>query len=170
MLYELWEGPEALVDAEAWRGGAEGDLRAALRLPLDRVACASVGFVSGVPADGTPGVSVLAYDRARAGVAERLEAAEVGLLEPTRRDAERVGFVNKNVHRSATDPDLLMLYENWLRREDFVAFNGEAKPPYLERYYEEARPGQPDGFTAFQRVTEWRLLCDAEVRPPGLPR
>jgi len=111
-------------------------------------------------------VSVLAYERTREGRAGALIAATTALFPPIREDVGRVGIINVNWHQSASDPDQLVLYENWRRWADFVAYNDEdAMPPYLRPYAEQAGVGRPDGLVAVERMTEWTLLGEAEVRP-----
>ena len=41
-------------------------------------------------------------------------------------------FVNATALRSADDPDMIMLYETWLDRENFMS--EQMKRPYRERY------------------------------------
>lgn len=79
-------------------------------------------------------VTVIARVRAKAGLEEQVRKEIVALIAPTRAET---GCINYDLHQSADDPALFMLYENWTSMralEDHLAM------PYLEAFKAKA-PG-----------------------------
>ena len=63
-------------------------------------------------------VTNLAFFRARRGQSESLGAVLAALVEPTRGES---GCLNYDLHQSAEDADVWLVYENWRSPEGFDA-------------------------------------------------
>ncbi|MHB8763111.1 MAG: putative quinol monooxygenase [Deferrisomatales bacterium] len=73
-------------------------------------------------------VTVVARCRARPGKEREVETEIRALVAPTRAEA---GCLNYDLHRSADDPRLFLLYENWVSK---AALDQHLATPYLERF------------------------------------
>lgn len=73
-------------------------------------------------------VTVLARIKAKPGLEELVMREVLSLVEPTRSEA---GCINYDLHRSASDPSLFMLYENWVSMKDL---EDHLAMPYLEAF------------------------------------
>ncbi len=60
-------------------------------------------------------VTVLATFKTKVGMEADAKKAILELLEPTRSEA---GCINYDLHQSADDPSVFMLYENWVSQKD----------------------------------------------------
>jgi quinol monooxygenase YgiN len=99
-------------------------------------------------------LTVVAYIKAKPGQAEAVQEALMALIEPTRNEP---ACINYDLHRSNTDPDLFMFYENWRSKEDldahletphltaFKAKAGEllAEPLKVELFTMNSEPAKP---------------------------
>jgi quinol monooxygenase YgiN len=79
-------------------------------------------------------VTVLARFRARNGMAEQLKQAIMACVAPTRAEA---GCINYDLHQRADDPGELILYENWVSKQDLDV---HLEMPYLQEL--KARAGE----------------------------
>jgi quinol monooxygenase YgiN len=77
-------------------------------------------------ADGK--VTVIARFKAKPGLEETVKKEVMSLVSPTRAEA---GCINYDLHQSAEDPALLMLYENWVSKK---ALDEHLAMPYLEAF------------------------------------
>ena len=73
-------------------------------------------------------LTVIAIAQAKPGKEKSLEEALLALVAPTRREA---GCINYDLHQSAADPAIFMLYENWVSMQDLDA---HLAMPYLEAF------------------------------------
>jgi len=71
-------------------------------------------------------VTVLARFKAKEGLEEKVKQEIMARVAPTRAEA---GCINYDLHQSADDKRLFMLYENWVSRE---ALDEHLKMPYLQ--------------------------------------
>jgi quinol monooxygenase YgiN len=82
----------------------------------------------------TQKLTVVARIRALPGNEEKVRAALLALIPPTRQER---GCINYDLHQSVDDPALFMFYENWENRH---ALDLHMKTPHLqsfrENYYE----------------------------------
>jgi quinol monooxygenase YgiN len=78
-------------------------------------------------ADGQQ-VTVVARARAKAGLEEQVRQEIIALIGPTRAEP---GCINYDLHQSAADPAIFMLYENWVSMQDLDA---HLAMPYLEAF------------------------------------
>lgn len=97
-------------------------------------------------ADGK--VTVIAKARAKAGLEEQVRQEIMALLAPTRAEA---GCINYDLHQSAADPALFMLYENWVSMKDLEE---HLAMPYLEAFKAKA----PDLLAEPLDITLWKML------------
>lgn len=70
-------------------------------------------------------VTVLARFKAKEGLEEKAKKAIMACVAPTRAEA---GCINYDLHQSADDKKLLMLYENWVSKK---ALDEHLEMPYL---------------------------------------
>jgi len=70
-------------------------------------------------------VTVLARFKARKGMEEQLRQAVMACVAPTRAEA---GCINYDLHQHADDKGELMLYENWVSKQDLDV---HLEMPYL---------------------------------------
>ena len=73
-------------------------------------------------------VTVLATIKAKKGLEETVRNEVLALVAPTRAEA---GCLNYDLHQSSDDPATLMLYENWVSREDL---DKHLAMPYLQAF------------------------------------
>lgn len=97
-------------------------------------------------ADGK--VTVIAKARAKAGLEEQVRQEIMALLAPTRAEA---GCINYDLHQSAADPALFMLYENWVSMKDLEE---HLAMPYLEAFKAKA----PDLLAEPLDITLWKMI------------
>lgn len=71
-------------------------------------------------------VTVLARFKAKEGLEEKAKQEIMARVAPTRAEA---GCINYDLHQSADDKRLFMLYENWVSKE---ALDEHLKMPYLQ--------------------------------------
>ena len=95
-------------------------------------------------------VTVLARCTAKPGMEKQLEQELLALVGPTRSEA---GCVNYDLHRSATDQSLFMLYENWVSKQ---ALDEHLAMDYLQRFLEKAGGilAEPVEITLWEMVTK----------------
>jgi quinol monooxygenase YgiN len=62
-------------------------------------------------------VTNIAFIRAKSGQSEALGRGLLALVAPSRQEA---GCINYDLHRSATDPDIWCVYENWSSADDLA--------------------------------------------------
>ncbi len=77
-------------------------------------------------------VTVLALFKARPGLEEAVRNEILALVQPTRSEA---GCLNYDLHVSGADPSSLMLYENWVSKEDL---DQHLAMPYLQAFLAKA--------------------------------
>lgn len=97
-------------------------------------------------ADGK--VTVIAKARAKAGLEEQVRQEIMALLAPTRAEA---GCINYDLHQSAADSALFMLYENWVSMKDLEE---HLAMPYLEAFKAKA----PDLLAEPLDITLWKMI------------
>ena len=73
-------------------------------------------------------VTVLATIKAKKGLEETVRNEVLALVAPTRAEA---GCLNYDLHQSSDDPATLMLYENWVSKEDL---DKHLAMPYLQAF------------------------------------
>lgn len=73
-------------------------------------------------------VTVLALFKAKQGLEETVRTEILALVGPTRAEA---GCLNYDLHVSSEDPATLMLYENWVSKEDL---DQHLAMPYLQAF------------------------------------
>jgi quinol monooxygenase YgiN len=93
-------------------------------------------------------VTVIARARAKSGLEETLLQEILALIPPTRAEA---GCINYDLHRSADDPALFMLYENWVSMKDLEE---HLAMPYLEAFKAKA----PDLLAEPLEITLWKMI------------
>jgi len=77
-------------------------------------------------------VTVLARFKAKTGMEEQVKQEIMALVAPTRSEA---GCINYDLHQSADDKSLFMLYENWVSKKDL---DEHLEMPYLNAFLGEA--------------------------------
>ncbi|MRR35366.1 antibiotic biosynthesis monooxygenase [bacterium] len=97
-------------------------------------------------ADGK--VTVIAKARAKTGLEEQVRQEITALLAPTRAEA---GCINYDLHQSAADPALFMLYENWVSMKDLEE---HLAMPYLEAFKAKA----PQLLAEPIEITLWEMI------------
>lgn len=93
-------------------------------------------------------VTVIARARAKSGLEETLRQEILALIPPTRAEA---GCINYDLHRSADDPALFMLYENWVSMKDLEE---HLAMTYLEAFKAKA----PDLLAEPLEITLWKMI------------
>ncbi|RNC68485.1 MAG: antibiotic biosynthesis monooxygenase [Desulfuromonadales bacterium] len=93
-------------------------------------------------------VTVIARARARAGLEEQVRQEIMALMAPTRAEA---GCINYDLHQSADDPALFMLYENWVSLKDLEE---HLAMPYLEAFKAKA----PEILAEPIDITLWKMI------------
>ncbi len=73
-------------------------------------------------------VTVVATFKAKPGKEAAAREAITALIAPTRAEA---GCINYDLHQSADDPAIFMLYENWLSKNDL---DEHLAMPYLKSF------------------------------------
>ena len=73
-------------------------------------------------------VTVLATVKAKKGLEEAVRNEVMALVAPTRAEE---GCLNYDLHQSCDDPAVLMLYENWVSKEDL---DKHLAMPYLQAF------------------------------------
>uniref|UniRef100_A0A831XFD4 Antibiotic biosynthesis monooxygenase n=1 Tax=Geobacter metallireducens TaxID=28232 RepID=A0A831XFD4_GEOME len=97
-------------------------------------------------ADGK--VTVIAKARAKAGLEEQVRQEITALLAPTRAET---GCINYDLHQSADDPALFMLYENWVSMKDLEE---HLAMPYLEAFKAKA----PHLLAEPLEISLWKMI------------
>ncbi|VTZ59392.1 putative quinol monooxygenase [Sinorhizobium medicae] len=96
-------------------------------------------------------VTNIAFIRAKPGSSERLGQRLLNLVVPSRAEG---GCINYDVHRSADDPNLWCVYENWRSEEDL---SSHFQMPHMQEFVADL-PGLVDGeldLRAFKMVSDW---------------
>lgn len=93
-------------------------------------------------------VTVIARARAKAGLEEQVRQEITALIAPTRAEP---GCINYDLHQSAADPALFMLYENWVSME---ALEEHLAMPYLEAFKAKA----PQLLAEPIEITLWEMI------------
>lgn len=96
-------------------------------------------------------VTVVATLKAKAGMEATVRDAIQALLAPTRAEA---GCINYDLHQSAEDPSVFMLYENWTSKQDLDA---HLAMPYLEAFLSKA----DDILAEPVDIALWRMMGEA---------
>ena len=73
-------------------------------------------------------VTVIARIKAKPGMEETVKNEVLALVAPTRAEA---GCINYDLHQTADDKSVLMLYENWVSKKDL---DEHLAMPYLEAF------------------------------------
>ena len=99
-------------------------------------------------ADGK--VTVVATFKARAGKEEAVRDAILACVAPTRAES---GCINYDLHQTADDPSLFMLYENWVSQKDL---DEHLEMPYLKDLLGKADDlfAEPVGIALWQMISE----------------
>jgi quinol monooxygenase YgiN len=95
-------------------------------------------------------VTVIARCKAKPGKEAEVKKEILALVKPTRAEA---GCINYDLHVSADDPRLFVLYENWRSKKDL---DEHLATPYLERFKGLAGLllSEPIDITLWEMVTE----------------
>lgn len=95
-------------------------------------------------------VTVVATIKAKPGMEDTVRAAVEALVAPTRAEA---GCINYDLHQSAEDPSVLMLYENWVSKKDL---DEHLAMPYLKDFLGKADEllAEPVGIALWQMISE----------------
>ena len=93
-------------------------------------------------------VTVLASFKAKAGKEEQLKQAIMACVAPTRAEA---GCLNYDLHQLAGDKGSLMLYENWVSKQDLDV---HLEMPYLREL--KAKAGELCAEPI--KITLWEML------------
>jgi len=95
-------------------------------------------------------VTVIARCKAKPGKEAEVRKEILTLVRPTRAEA---GCINYDLHISADDPALFLLYENWTSKADL---DQHLATPYLERFKALAPDllSGPIDIALFEMVTE----------------
>jgi quinol monooxygenase YgiN len=95
-------------------------------------------------------VTVVATFKAKAGMEAATKEAVLALVAPTRSEA---GCINYDLHQSAEDPSVLMLYENWISKKDL---DEHLAMPYLKDFLEKA----DDLLREPVDIAIWQMISD----------
>ena len=99
-------------------------------------------------------VTVMARIKARKGMEKKVKEELLSLVVPTR--SER-GCINYDLHESADNPALFMLYENW---KDMRALDKHLETPYLRSFMERVR----GSLTGPVQITLWVMASPRDGR------
>jgi len=94
-------------------------------------------------------VTVVATIKAKAGLEETVKNEVLALIGPTRAEA---GCLNYDLHVSSEDPAVLMLYENWVSKEDL---DKHLATPYLQAFLGKA----PDLVAEPVQIALWEKIA-----------
>jgi len=95
-------------------------------------------------------VTVIARCIAKPEMENQVRDLVMGLVAPTRAEA---GCINYDLHQSADNPAVFMLYENWVSRQDLDA---HLKMPYLKDFL-----GKADAVMAEPvEITLWEMISE----------
>ena len=97
-------------------------------------------------ADGK--VTVVAIFKAKTGMEDTARDAILALVAPTRAEA---GCINYDLHQTADDPSLFMLYENWVSQKDL---DEHLAMPYLQDLLGKAN----DLFKEPVSIATWQMI------------
>jgi len=95
-------------------------------------------------------VTVLAKCKAKPGMEEELRKELMALVAPTRSES---GCINYDLHQSADDKALFILYENWVSRKDL---DEHLAMPYLKAFLGKADEilAQPVDIALLEMISE----------------
>lgn len=95
-------------------------------------------------------VTVVATFKSKPGMEKTVKAAIEALIAPTRAES---GCINYDLHRSADDPSVFMLYENWISKKDLDA---HLEMPYLKDLLAKADEilAEPIGLALWNMISE----------------
>jgi len=99
-------------------------------------------------------VTVIARIKAKPGMAETVKNEVLALVAPTRAEA---GCINYDLHQAADDKSVLMLYENWVSKEDL---DKHLAMPYLEAFKAKAAELLAEPLD----ITLWEMISEAEKK------
>lgn len=93
-------------------------------------------------------VTVLVRIKAKKGLEERVKQGLLALLNPTRSEK---GCINYDLHQSAEDKSLFMLYENWKSKKDL---DEHLAMPYMKSHMEKASEilAGPSEITLWEKI------------------
>lgn len=95
-------------------------------------------------------VTVVATFKAKAGMEGTVRDGIQAMVAPTRAEA---GCINYDLHQSAEDPSVFMLYENWVSKQ---ALDDHLAKPYLEAFLSKADDilAEPVNIALWQMIGE----------------
>jgi len=95
-------------------------------------------------------VTVLAKCKAKPGMEEELRKELMALVAPTRSES---GCINYDLHQSADDKALFILYENWVSKKDL---DEHLAMPYLKAFLGKADEilAQPVDIALLEMISE----------------
>jgi len=97
-------------------------------------------------------VTVLARCKAKPGMEKQLERELLALVGPARSES---GCMNYDIHQSAADKSVFMLYENWVSKQ---ALDEHLAMDYLQHFLEKASEilAEPVEITLWEMITKPR--------------
>jgi quinol monooxygenase YgiN len=102
-------------------------------------------------------VTVVARFKAKQGMEETVRQEIMALVEPTRSEA---GCINYDLHQSADDKSVFMLYENWVSKKDL---DKHLEIPHLKELI-----GKADQILAEPlEITLWEMISKESLSPSG---
>ncbi len=78
-------------------------------------------------------ITVMARIKAKKGMEKKIKEELLSLVGPTRSEK---GCINYDLHQSADDSSLFMVYENW---KDMKSLDRHLEMPYLKAFMEKAK-------------------------------
>lgn len=102
-------------------------------------------------------ITVMARIKAKKGMEKKVKEELLSLVGPTRSEK---GCINYDLHQSADDSALFMVYENW---KDMKSLDKHLETPYLKAFVEKAKKL----LTGPVQITLWVMVSPRDRRGLG---